>query len=79
MKYTGCLKKRPLRIFRKDWMIFQNCFRILLLVVYFSIKKEISILSHIEKSYRPGNFRKTACPKKHLVLNIFLKYILSYA
>ena len=33
-----------------------------------SFKKEISILSHIAKSYRPSNFRKTACPKKHLAL-----------
>ena len=31
-----------------------------------SFKKEISILSHITKSYESGNFCKAACPKKYL-------------
>ena len=64
--YTGCLKRRPLRIFRKDFpklfYKFENIF------ISTSFEKEISILVIWQKSYRPGNFHKTTCPKKHLDL-----------
>ena len=56
--HTGCPKKRPLRIFRKDWMIqLKTVFSILKLVVYpRHLKKEISILSHIEEKLRTRQF-----------------------
>ena len=52
-------QKKTLGIFRKDWIIFSktvlnykmNCISTL-------FNKEISILSHIVKSYSQSNFRK---------------------
>ena len=41
--------------------------------LFTSFKQEISI--HIAKSYRPANFCKTACPKKHLALKRFFLLI----
>ena len=43
-----------------------------------SLKKEISILSHVEKNYRIGNFRKTAFPGSKRFLfqkNIFFNVL----
>ena len=42
-------------------------------VLYMPFKKEISIQSHRAKSYSTGNFRKTACPKKHLALKSYIR------
>ena len=42
---------------KKTWWYFRKLFLIIKLIVH------PPILNHIEKSYRPGNFRKTACPK----------------
>ena len=67
----GVPKKTPFKYFweRLD-DIYQNCVLILKLVVYpRHLKKEVSILSRIEKSYMPGNFCNPNCSKKHLALN----------
>ena len=43
--------------------------------IFTSIKKEISILSHIERV--AGNFCKSACPKKDLALTFFFNHFFS--
>ena len=41
------------------------------LYIHVVLIKNYHTKSYSQKSYRPGNLRKTACPKKHLAQKVF--------
>ena len=61
----GLPKKYPLRIFRKDWMIFsKTVLNSKISCISMLIKKEISIQSHIGKKLQARQFSQNYLSKK---------------
>ena len=78
--YVHCMYRlsQKKRIFRKDWTKFSKTVFIKsynYIVVYpYYLKKNWHSKSYRKKSYRPVNFCKTFCSKKHLALKKFIFY-----
>ena len=68
-------QKKTLRILRTYWMIFfKRCLNSKISCISKHLKKPSESYS---KKVR-GNFRKTACPKKHLALKVFICQNISF-